>query len=88
MYYKQVAPFCLMPKQEVECRKIESAFRNATKVFDDSVVELLLYHLEKKYCVRIGPAPCSSVEEIEAALSDVLGGAADILISRMRAFLR
>lgn len=38
-----------MPKKEVECRKIEKAFRNATKVFDDSVVQLLIYHLEEKY---------------------------------------
>lgn len=84
----QVAPFSLMPKKEVECRKIEKAFRKATKVFGDSVVQLLIYHLEEKYGVHIGSAPCSSVEEIEAALTDVAGGAADILISRMRTFLR
>lgn len=71
-----------------DCGKIEDAFRNATKVFDEPAVPVLMYHLEERYGIRIGSAPCSSVEDIEAALLDIAGSAADLLIARMRSFLR
>lgn len=77
-----------MPENEDDCKKIEQAFLQATKVFDDSAVRVLIFHLEEKYHVHIGCAPCSSVEEIYTALLDIAGSAADLLISRMRSNLR
>jgi hypothetical protein len=77
-----------LPENETDCKKIEQAFLKATKVFDESAVRVLMYHLEDKYHVHIGSAPCSSVEQIYAALLDIAGSAADLLISRMRSFLR
>jgi hypothetical protein len=69
------------------CKKIEEALKKALTTFDEPAVRVLLYHLEEKYRIRFEP-PCSSVEEIEAALSDIAGSASDLVISRMRSFLR
>lgn len=77
-----------MPENEADCKKIEEAFRNATKVFDESAVRVLMYHLEESYDIRIGSSPCSSIEEIESALFDITGNASDLILSRMRSFLR
>ena len=70
-----------------DCDKIEQAFKNAVRVFDESAVRVLLYHLEEKYHMRFEP-PCPKLEEIEAALHDIAGPAADVIIVRIRAFLR
>lgn len=70
-----------------DCKKIEEALKKAVGAFDKSAARVLLYHLEEKYRIRFEP-PCSSVEEIEAALFDIAGPASDLVVSRMRAFLR
>lgn len=77
-----------MSGDEAECRSIDAAFVQAMRVFDESAVRVLKFHLEEKYGIRIGTCPCSNVEEIEAALREIAGIASDLLISRMRAFLR
>ncbi|UVS68308.1 hypothetical protein [Nitrososphaera viennensis] len=69
------------------CKKIEEALKEALSTFDKPAVRVLLYHLEEKYHIRFEP-PCSSVEEIEAALFDIAGPASDLVVSRMRSFLR
>ena len=76
-----------MSTNDADCRKIEEAFRKAVKVFDESGVRVLLYHFEEKYGIHFEP-PCPSVEEIETALYDMAGPASDLIISRMRSFLR
>jgi hypothetical protein len=77
-----------MPADEAECRRIEVAFVQAMRAFDEPAVQILKFHLEEKYGIRIGVCPCSTLEEIEAALTEIAGVASDLLISRMRAFLR
>ena len=73
---------------ESECRRLEEAFRLAMRVFDASTTRLLISELEDKYDVHIGEPPCSSLEEIERALVEVTDVGADLIISRMREFLR
>ncbi|MEO9295150.1 MAG: hypothetical protein ABI347_06075 [Nitrososphaera sp.] len=54
----------------------------------DSAVEALVFVLKERYSIKLGGrSPCSSIEEIEAALVDISGTAAEILIMRMRAHL-
>lgn len=77
-----------MPSDEAECKKIEAAFAQAMRAFDEPAVQVLKFHLEERYGIRIGTYPCSTLEEIEAALTEIAGVAADLLISRMRAFMR
>lgn len=77
-----------MYSSEDECRRIDAAFTQAMRAFDESAVRVLKFHLEEKYGIRIGVCPCSSVEEIEVALTEIAGVASDILVSRMRSFLR
>jgi hypothetical protein len=77
-----------MSSDEAECKRIEAAFAQAMRAFDESAVRVLQFHLEEKYGIKIGSKPCASLEEIEATLTEIAGVAADILISRMRAFLR
>lgn len=73
---------------DADCSKLADAFYKSMKVFDANASRVLEFHLQEKYGIRIGSAPCSSIEEIEKALRDIAGVAADILISRMRSFLR
>jgi hypothetical protein len=70
-----------------DCKKIEEALKKALETFDAPAVRVLLYHLAEKYHVRFEP-PCSSAKEIEAALFDIAGPASDLVVSRMRSFLR
>jgi hypothetical protein len=71
-----------------ECTKIEVAFRKTMSIYGENTARVLLFQLEEKYDIRIGSTPCASLEEIEAALFDIAGVGADILISRMRSFMR
>jgi hypothetical protein len=77
-----------MRSDESECKKIEAAFFQAMRAFDEPAVQVLKFHLEEKYGIRIGVCPCSTLEEIEVVLTEIAGVAADLLISRMRAFMR
>ncbi|HEU4985057.1 MAG TPA: hypothetical protein VFT58_05405 [Nitrososphaera sp.] len=70
-----------------DCKKIEDALKRTLDTFEAPAVRVLLYHLAEKYHIRFEP-PCSSVEEIEAALFDIAGPASDLVVSRMRSFLR
>lgn len=88
MCYIQVSLSSLIPKTETDCRKIEYAFRSATQIFGPAIIESLVSDLKEKYNIRIGTFPCSSVNEIEAALAEIIGTSADILVSRMRSFMR
>lgn len=76
-----------MAASDADCKKIEEAFRKAVKVFDESAIRVLLFHFEEKYGIRFEP-PCPSVEDIETALYDIAGPASDLIVSRMRSFLR
>lgn len=77
-----------MPAEQADCKKIEAAFMKAMHAFDEQSIRVLLFHLEERYGIRIGSSPCASLEEIEAGLTEIAGVASDILISRMRSFLR
>jgi hypothetical protein len=77
-----------LPVDDAEkCRQISDAFHKAMAVFDDNTIRVLEFHLRDRYNIYIGSVPCSSVEEIEAALCDIAGSAAELLISKMRSFL-
>lgn len=71
-----------------ECKKIAEAFEKATKVFDPNTTLLLRSLLEERCGLKIGSPPCSTLEEIEAAMTEIAGTGADLLISRMRSFMR
>jgi hypothetical protein len=77
-----------MPSDDASCKKLEDAFVQAMRAFDESAVRVLKFHLEERYGIKIGACPCSSIEEIEAALTEIAGVGSDILISRMRSFMR
>lgn len=77
-----------MINEKDECKKIEEAFMTAMKVFDQSAIMVLVSQLEERYNIRLGSAPCSTLAEIEAALFDIAGVGSDLLISRLRSFLR
>ena len=70
------------------CIALESALRQAISIFGDQAAEALILALKERYNIRLGQAPCSSIEEITEALADLSGPGADILVSRIRAFLR
>ena len=57
------------------------------KFFEKSTAMVLRYHLEDKYGIRF-EAPCSTLEEIETALRDITGPASELIINKMREFLR
>jgi hypothetical protein len=59
-----------------ECAKIAEAFERATKAFGQDTARLLRSLLEEKHGIRIGTCPCSTLEEIEAALFELAGVAA------------
>ena len=69
------------------CEKVEAALKSAAGILGDQAAEALIFVLKDRYRIRLGKSPCSSIEEIEAALVDVAGVAAEILVSRMRAEL-
>jgi hypothetical protein len=62
--------------------------RQAISIFGDQAAEALILALKERYNIRLGQTPCSSVEEIFEALADLSGQGADILVSRIRSFLR
>ena len=70
------------------CIALEGALRQAISIFGDQAAEALILALKERYNIRLGQAPCSSVEEIFEALADLSGPGADILVSRIRSFLR
>ena len=70
------------------CAALEKALRQAASIFGDEAVEALMLALKERYNIRLGQAPCSSIEDIEKALADISGPGADIIISRVRSFLR
>lgn len=69
------------------CKELEMAFLSAAGILGDSAAEALVFVLKDRYKIRLGGPPCSSMEEIEAALVDISGAAAEILVVRMRAYL-
>lgn len=70
-----------------DCKKLETAFLSAASILGGSAAEALVFVLRERYRIRLGSAPCSSIEEIEAALVDISGAAAEILVMRMRTYL-
>lgn len=70
------------------CARLEKALREAMSVFGEDSTTATIMALQNKYGVRIGKPPCSSIEEIEKALAEITGTDADIIVSRMRSFLR
>jgi hypothetical protein len=71
-----------------ECEKIEAAFKKAIGICGSDATNILLFHLEERYRIRIGSAPCALLEEINAALFDITGVGADLIIARMRSFMQ
>lgn len=70
------------------CIALEGALRHSISIFGDQAAEALILALKERYNIRLGQAPCSSIEEIFEALTDLSGPGADILVSRIRSFLR
>jgi hypothetical protein len=72
-----------------DCRTKHMALNHALSVFGENAARLLISQLEDKYRLIIdGSTPCSSLEDIEQALLDIAGPSSDLIIARMRAFLR
>jgi hypothetical protein len=69
------------------CDEIKTAFMKACDLLEKSTVSVLIYPLEKKYNIRF-ERPCSTLEEIEAALFDITGYGATLLIRRIHDFLQ
>jgi hypothetical protein len=70
------------------CTRLEKALREAMSVFGEDSATATIMALQSKYGIRIGNPPCSSIDEIEKALAEITGTGADIIVSRMRSFLR
>lgn len=71
------------------CKEKREALEKALGVFGENAYKLLVSVLEDDYKLVIdGSTPCSSVEDIEKAIFDIAGSSADLIISRMNAFLR
>lgn len=70
-----------------DCTRIQGALRNAAIVMGDGVWESIEKQLQVAFHLRLDP-PCSTVGEIEKALVELLGSSADLIVVRMRAFLR
>ena len=70
------------------CKELERALRQAAIIFGDHAAEALMLALKERYGIKLGQAPCSSIDDIARALCDISGPGADILISRVRSFLR
>jgi hypothetical protein len=70
-----------------DCAKIQSALHNAAVVLGDGVWESIEMQLQAVYRLRLEP-PCSTVEEMENALIDLLGTSADLMLAGMRSFMR
>lgn len=70
------------------CAQKREALKQALGAFGDNAFDLLVFHLEDRYKLVINGSPCSAVADIEAALTDMAGSSADLIISRMHAYLR
>jgi hypothetical protein len=70
------------------CAGVEKALREAMGVFGDDSMEATIMVLKNKYGIRLGNPPCSSITEIENALAEITGTGADIIVSRLRSFMR
>lgn len=72
-----------------DCRTKHMALNHALSVFGENAARLLISQLEDRYRLIIdGSTPCSSLEDIEQAILDIAGPSSDLIIVRMRAFLR
>ncbi|UVS69941.1 hypothetical protein [Nitrososphaera viennensis] len=76
----------MQKNDEKYCDRMEDAFLRACDIFEHSTVNVLMYHLEETYHIRFKP-PCSTLEDIEAALFDITGTGAGLIIKRMEKFL-
>ncbi|MEW5839479.1 hypothetical protein [Nitrososphaera sp.] len=79
---------CVFEGYLYDCETKRQALRHAVSAFSPDAYRLLVFHLEDRYKLIINGSPCSALEDIEAALVDIAGPSADLIISRMRAFLR
>lgn len=70
------------------CAQKRQALKHALRVFGENTYNLLVFHLEDRYKLIINGSPCSAVADIEAALTDMAGSSADLIISRMHSYLR
>jgi hypothetical protein len=70
------------------CAQKRKALNYALTAFDESAYRLVVSQLEDRYKLIIEGSPCSAVADIEAALRDMAGSSADLIISRMHAYLR
>lgn len=72
-----------------DCKTKRIALEHALKVYGADASRLVISQLEDKYKLIIsGSTPCSSVADIEAAVFDLAGPSADLIIARLHAFLR
>ena len=69
------------------CKEIEMALLSAASILGDPAAQALVFVLKDRYGIRLGGPPCSSREEIEAALVDISGATAEILLVKTRAYL-
>lgn len=69
------------------CENIREALREETVVRGEAAWKSIALQLQTVYGIRLDP-PCSTVQDVENALVDLLGTSADLIVVRMRSFLR
>lgn len=70
------------------CAAKRDALKFALSAFGSGAYRLMVFHLEDRYNVKIESSPCSELADLEAALHDMAGTSADLIIARMHSFLR
>jgi hypothetical protein len=70
------------------CSQKREALKQALAMFSQDTYRVLVFHLEDRYKLIIEGSPCSAISDIEDALNEIAGPAADLIISRIHSFLR
>lgn len=70
------------------CAALEKALLKTMEIFGPDSAQAMVMALQTRYGIKLGSPPWSSIEEIERALAEITGTGADIIISRMRSFMR
>jgi hypothetical protein len=71
-----------------DCIAKREALKFALSAFGPGAYRLMVFHLEDRYNVKIESSPCSELADLEDALRDMAGSSADLVITRMRSYLR
>lgn len=75
------------PNGEANSKNVKEAFLRAINVLGPETSRLLLYHLEHNYGISVEGSSFAKSSEIEAALTDVAGTGATLIIQKMREYM-